>query len=47
MSSKKLLEQCQKLEKLWGHVLTGKYFYLGKQKLQHSTGLFLEIQVSS
>ena len=22
MSSKKLLEQCQKLEKLWGHVLT-------------------------
>merc|ERR1719400_2805469 len=23
MSSKKLLEQCQKLEKLWGHVLTG------------------------
>ena len=25
MSSKKLLEQCQKLEKLWGHVLTGKY----------------------
>ena len=27
MSSKKLLEQCQKLEKLWGHVLTGKYFY--------------------
>ena len=31
MSSKKLLEQCQKLEKLWGHVLTGKYFYLWKQ----------------
>ena len=31
MSSKKLLEQCQKLEKLWGHVLTGKYFYFGKQ----------------
>ena len=25
MSSKKLLEQCQKLEKLWGHVLTGNY----------------------
>merc|ERR1719400_1717427 len=23
MSSKKLLEQCEKLEKLWGHVLTG------------------------
>ena len=31
MSSKKLLEQCQKLEKLWGHVLTGKYFYFGTQ----------------
>ena len=25
MSSKKLLEQCQKLEKLWGHVLTGSF----------------------
>ena len=22
LSSKKLLEQCQKMEKLWGHVLT-------------------------
>ena len=47
MSSKKLLEQCQKLEKLWGHVLTGKYSYFGIQhdslcSLQ-SAGLFREI----
>ena len=37
MSSKKLLEQCQKLEKLWGHVLTGKYhvkiFHLQYQEI--------------
>ena len=51
MSSKKLLEQCQKLEKLWGHVLTGKYSYFGIQhdslcSLQ-SAGLFREIQISN